>query len=514
MVVLAILAALARADDPPGPPPPLEPLTFTRLIVRNGDGTLLGAAPDAFRIQILERLRADGLNVRGAESVLFDQDQSEQATMRLGGTVTDVRCEPTRSGSHCELTVDWELFDVRREAVVYEVVTLGAADVQGFADRANGAREGLMAALDSMAKREKFRAALVPSTETAIDGAPSWSGVLDLARCDRPDAALPDGMESTLSGTVLVRAGARLGSGAMLTSDGFVVTAAHVVAGATAVDITTRNGLELPADVVRVDRYQDVALLDVGGRGFACLPAGTTPTPGAELYAVGSPLGEGLEFSVSKGVVSGVRTLDGYQYLQTDASLNGGNSGGPLVDAHGRVVAVVSWKVVGSGYEGLGFGVPLDVVIDRLDLAWADASDPVEASHHGERGGAAGVAIKVTDTPDTAAATITGVSIASDASPPASLAGDRHTASPGATAVLLTSGGVGLAGGVTVYGTWVWYLGVTNRGDAVDPATWRALQAVNAVGWAALGVGAVGFVAGTQMTVAAGPGGVTIGGRL
>jgi serine protease Do len=88
------------------------------------------------------------------------------------------------------------------------------------------------------------------------------------------------------------------------------------------------------------------------------------------VFAVGSPLGGELSWSVSRGVISGVRDLDGRQLLQTDASLNPGNSGGPLIDSHLRVLGIVSFKVAGDGIEGIGFGVPADVVEERLGLSW------------------------------------------------------------------------------------------------------------------------------------------------
>jgi S1-C subfamily serine protease len=112
---------------------------------------------------------------------------------------------------------------------------------------------------------------------------------------------------------------------------------------------------------------------------MTCVPvARVAPEVGIEVFAIGSPLGSGLEFSVSKGIVSGARRVDDMRFLQTDASVNPGNSGGPLLDLAGEVVAIISWKIAAQGLEGLGFGVPVDAVVERLKIVM-DGVAPTEA---------------------------------------------------------------------------------------------------------------------------------------
>src|SRR5207248_650603 len=118
------------------------------------------------------------------------------------------------------------------------------------------------------------------------------------------------------------------------------------------------------ADVVRVDESQDVALIRLPGRGHHCINVkrGGEIEVGAELFAIGAPLSESLACSVTKGVVSGVRDVDGLRCILTDASLNPGNSGDPLINSKGDLLGVVSWKVVARGFEGLAFRVPLEAL--------------------------------------------------------------------------------------------------------------------------------------------------------
>jgi serine protease Do len=118
--------------------------------------------------------------------------------------------------------------------------------------------------------------------------------------------------------------------------------------------------------------------LKPAGSGFPFLPLMVEGPPaiGSRLYAIGTPWGEELAFSVTQGVVSGLRDIDGPSYLQTDASLNKGNSGGPLLSEEGKVVAVVTRKIVGLGAEGLAFGVPITTAVRSLNIELARKPGP------------------------------------------------------------------------------------------------------------------------------------------
>ena len=92
---------------------------------------------------------------------------------------------------------------------------------------------------------------------------------------------------------------------------------------------------------------------------------------GEEIFAIGTPMETSLGQSVSRGILSGRRELEGRSYLQTDVSINPGNSGGPLLDETGQVIGVATMKISGKGLEGLGFGVPISVALEMLNLKMA-----------------------------------------------------------------------------------------------------------------------------------------------
>jgi serine protease Do len=170
------------------------------------------------------------------------------------------------------------------------------------------------------------------------------------------------------------------GSGVILDARGAIITNYHVVQGArrvqvvlasraTGTSIVRARGALLDATVVGVDEETDLALLrvDPQGQTLDALPLGDSDTlkPGQLVFAFGSPLG--LDNTVTMGVVSAVgRQLepdDPMVYIQTDAPINPGSSGGPLVDANGRVVGINTLILSqGGGNEGLGFAAPSNIV--------------------------------------------------------------------------------------------------------------------------------------------------------
>lgn len=184
-----------------------------------------------------------------------------------------------------------------------------------------------------------------------------------------PDAPAGDGMVERRRSS---------GSGVILDAAGYVMTNYHVVQGARRVQVVTASrpqgasivrprGRTLDATVVGVDEETDLALLKVSGATFAALPLGDSDTlrPGQLVFAFGSPLG--LDNTVTMGVVSAVgRQLepdDPMVYIQTDAPINPGSSGGPLVDAQGKVVGINTLILSqGGGNEGLGFAAPSNIV--------------------------------------------------------------------------------------------------------------------------------------------------------
>lgn len=162
------------------------------------------------------------------------------------------------------------------------------------------------------------------------------------------------------------------GSGFFISDQGYVLTNNHVVEGTQEVKVVLADGTEETAQVIGTDRYSDIAILKADGNVPAVAKLGNSELlqPGETVIAIGSPLGD-FKNTVTVGVVSATgRTIDsgnGYQIedlIQTDAAINHGNSGGPLVNLAGEVVGINTLVVRNSGSsgdvaEGLGFAIPV-----------------------------------------------------------------------------------------------------------------------------------------------------------
>ncbi|PXV61387.1 serine protease Do [Dyella jiangningensis] len=163
-----------------------------------------------------------------------------------------------------------------------------------------------------------------------------------------------------------------LGSGFIISPDGYVLTNTHVVDGADTVTVRLQDRRVLTAKVVGSDPQYDIALLKVDAKGG--LPSVTvgdsrTLKPGQWVLAIGSPFG--FDYTVTQGIVSAVGRNLGSQdqpytsFIQTDVPINRGNSGGPLFDLQGRVVGVNSQIYSNTGgYQGVAFSIPIDVAMN------------------------------------------------------------------------------------------------------------------------------------------------------
>lgn len=176
--------------------------------------------------------------------------------------------------------------------------------------------------------------------------------------------SLPEVIEFVSPSVVTIETDNGAGSGMIVSASGFLLTNYHVIEGSSLILVKTYSGRRARAVVQKASAKHDVALLkvDVDLLEPIAFADRSSLKTGVEVAAIGSPFG--LEQSVTRGILSGIRTVDGITYLQTDAAINPGNSGGPLINMKGEVIGINTFKR--SDAEGLGFAIAINDALRLL----------------------------------------------------------------------------------------------------------------------------------------------------
>lgn len=172
------------------------------------------------------------------------------------------------------------------------------------------------------------------------------------------------------------------GTGVIASENGYIITNTHVIDGGETAKVVLSDGKEYDALLVGFDASSDVALLKIDAAGLpaAEFASSSTLMVGDSVAAIGNPLGQNLSLTMTRGIVSALNREISYNgttmsLIQTDASINEGNSGGPLFNERGQVVGITNMKMIsnlGSGIEGLGFAIPSDTVKSIVSALIAD----------------------------------------------------------------------------------------------------------------------------------------------
>ena len=185
-------------------------------------------------------------------------------------------------------------------------------------------------------------------------------------------------IEGALAATVIIETsgadgqGLGHGSGFVTSSDGIIVTAAHVIQGATSATVRFQNGDELDVEgVIQVDWAKDYAIVRVAGFDLQTVGLGNADevSVGQRVIVIGAPMDPTLAGTVSDGLVAASRMWDGTRHIQISAPTSPGNSGGPVMTEEGEVIGLVVSGINAEGAENLNFALPINYVRGQLSLA-------------------------------------------------------------------------------------------------------------------------------------------------
>jgi len=351
-----------------------------------------------YNIAVTDRLASYGYDAVDPTNALF-RDGTVTTRYRLGAVLTDLRVRSfvtrrndfNREGNpnpmrglppqgrsiekrylgvrqEVSLALTFKLYDAASKKIIYERRFRGYGEDQGVTN-AVAIDDAILSAVDLLLSDAEFVKAVTATTAEQAHPYPTTS----LTACrSSPSGKMPAQASDVLNAVVTVRTGRTVGSGVIVSEDGYVFTAAHVAPEDSKPVVQLPSGMLLEATVERADWNADVALLKIPGRAHACVRAAEAQFPpvGSEVYAMGSPGGDRLPQSVSRGIVSAYRNEGDHVLIQTDASINPGNSGGPLIDANGRLLGLVTSKTFDAGMEGVAFGLPLAEARERLAIEW------------------------------------------------------------------------------------------------------------------------------------------------
>lgn len=264
------------------------------------------------------------------------------------------------------MTAQWEIYSSLERKVLLRVNTVGGVNsqtkLQGTIVPA--VMEGFREHVRQLAKNGEFRTLVTNAVGTPLTSRQT------LAPLSIPVAVRPGGLAAASHAVAVIFAADGSGSGFLISDQGHVLTNQHVVGSSKYVKLKWDDGTEGLGEVVRVDSRRDVALIKTDPKGRSALRLQKTqPSVGASVFAIGSPLGEKYQNSLTKGIVSAFRTLEGLPFIQSDVVINHGNSGGPLVTEDGAVVGIAVAGVDISGAPvGINFFIPIEDALRALAI--------------------------------------------------------------------------------------------------------------------------------------------------
>lgn len=352
------------------------------LVWRGGKVSL---DPTDFNEVFKDELDQLGYDVVNSSSALFDEGEKKRAEYLVGGTIKSMQvdiCYP-KSGlgnafsakGTAIMEVEWQIYDRLNKKVVASHITKtgirqkksisGGLETIVFSAFGENVR-----ALAASGQLEKFLVGEAQDLTIAKSANPKFLPIK--ITTDKKSLMT---IEDAVGATVLIQSGSGHGSGFLISEEGYFLTNYHVVGQAKYVKLRWSDKKETLGEVIRLDRGRDIALIKSESRQRKpiSLREGKAQI-GYEVYAIGAPLDTDLQNTVTRGIVSATRVLDGYQYLQSDVSVVPGNSGGPLIDKEGQLIGVtVSGITINDAPQGVNFFIPSREAFEFLAIEETDS---------------------------------------------------------------------------------------------------------------------------------------------
>jgi S1-C subfamily serine protease len=285
------------------------------------------------------------------------------------------------------MAVEWQIYSVAQGRVVARIATRGGGVVKQSKE---GTRLALVTGafgdnVRRLAAASEFRGLVLAATSDSDP--PALTAPIRLRFAAAADQTP---LATAVKSVVTVYAGDGSGSGVVVAADGYILTNHHVAGSGGQVRVRWADGTSTVGDVIRSDARRDVALIRTASK-TAALPIRHSPMLlGETVFAIGSPLSDLFQNTLTKGIVSANRIYGGLPFIQSDVAVNHGNSGGPLLDQNGNVVGLTVAGAAPAGSPvGLNLFIPIDDALRALSLEPA-APGPASATPATQRSGSEG----------------------------------------------------------------------------------------------------------------------------
>ncbi len=330
-----------------------------------------------------EELTRLGYNIAGDPKDLFNANASvSSAEYLIAGRVTKMTgnfCSehdfwyalPTNKYSgEMSVTVEWSVFNtLTKNIVLNETIT-------GYYKLEKPEKEGITTVFENafaissenFAKSNKLRNLAVGKKIVVASDNNSKKEI----KITQGKSQKEFNINNLRSNIVTIRIGQGHGSGFFIGNNGYLLTNAHVVGDSKSVQIITSSGMEIEGQVIRKSKSRDVSLIKVPLKITNSLYLKfEIPDIASDVYAAGTPIDEALKTTVTKGIISNIRVdnASGLKFIQADASISPGNSGGPLFDKFGNVIGISVAKYNTNSAEGLGLFIPLQDAFSSIKLS-------------------------------------------------------------------------------------------------------------------------------------------------
>lgn len=335
--------------------------------------------PEEIKTDIERKLTQEGFHVEGWGSLFSELDDSKEPTLAIGLIVKDFVIYRNSLFTNVQISsnINWQVLDLENNEIVFN------KDIQSIYDCSDIVIETAMGGYqyynyskeirlsnsyftDSLLNDSDFIEILKRKKATKVEQVDT--NLISLRKFSLANSS--NFLEKSMSGTVTIKSSLGFGSGFFINNSGLILTCYHNIKKSSNVSVYLNQGVSVSAKVIKVSPEYDLALIQIQDITSTPLTLynDSNISIGNEVYAIGTPANKQLNQSVSKGILSGKRIIEGNEYLQTDASVSPGNSGGPLINNKGEVVGIVNAKVVAFGSEGIGFAIPLSVALKQLNI--------------------------------------------------------------------------------------------------------------------------------------------------